>query len=77
MRFQGSVIGLVLWSGRLAQQPIAEDRAHVRAVCLEHAGFSKKADIRSVGGENVPTIDEREILTLRPEQMLRFHETEV
>ena len=70
------MIGLVLRRSRLAEQSVAADRAYISAVRAEYAGVPEKSDVCAVGRKDVPTVDKREILTLRAEKMLRVHGTE-
>ena len=57
------MIRFVLRSRGLAKQAIAANRPHVGAVRPENAGVSKKTHIFAIGCEDIPAVDEREVLT--------------
>ena len=57
------MIGPMFGRRDFAEQPVAANRAHVRAIGAENAGLAQESDVRSVRREDIPTIDEGEILT--------------
>jgi len=54
----------MLGSRRLAKQPIAADRAHVRAFGAENARISEKTDKGAICREDIPSMHESDELAL-------------